>query len=116
MTISRRVQHNMDGIKMLAMCDDPKLLRKMIMNASDELIACLVECISKVLDKKVYISKPRKKKLSKHVKAIRKLGKTRSKTKARKILVQEGGGFFLPLLLGPVLTAATSLIADLILK
>jgi len=116
MKLSQRLLRNIEVIKVLARCDNPKVQRKIIQNANDDLIACLVECIFNVLQQKVYISKTRKKKLSKHANEIRKIGKTRSKREARGLLVQEGAGVFLPLILGPVLSAAASLVTDLLQK
>ena len=114
MKLSKRLLRNLEVIKILARCKDSDLQRKIILNASDDLIACLVECIYNVLQQKVYISKTRKKKLASHSSVIRKLGNTRSKQVARELLVQKGAGFFLPLLLGPVLSAATSVLSELI--
>lgn len=116
MRLSKRLLRNLNVIKVLAKCKDPVVQRKILENADDDLIACLVECVVNVLQQKVYISKDLTKKLSKHASEIRKIGKTRSRRTAKKILVQEGGGVFLPLLLGPVLTAATSVLSGLISK
>lgn len=114
MKLSQRLLRNIEVIKVLAKCNSPRTQKKIIQNASDDLIACLIECVVNILNQKVYISKPTKNKLSNHTKEIRKLGKTRSKRVARELLVQKGSGVFLPLLLGPVLTAATSVISGLL--
>ena len=114
MKLSKRLLRNIEVVKVLARCKDPDVQRKIILHASDDLIACLVECVYNVLQQKVYISKTRKKKLASHSSVIRQLASARSQTAARELLVQKGAGFFLPLLLGPVLTAATSVLSGLI--
>ena len=116
MKLSQRLLRNLEVVKILAKCKDPDVIKNIIKNGSDDLIACLVECVVNVLNQKVYISQVKKKQLSKHASEIRRLGKTRSRRVARDILVQQGSGIFLPLLLGPVLTAATSILSEVIRK
>jgi hypothetical protein len=64
----------------------------------------------------VYISKQAKNKLKRYANTLRKIHKTRNRPAARKLLVQEGRGVILPLVLGPILSATASLVGELLGK
>ena len=109
MAISKRVRDNLPLLKKLKSTRDPKERKKILESADKKLIGALIEVVANVLNRKVILKPEQVKKLSKHKKDFIKLGKTRSLTKGKEIIVQNGGSF-LPLLLGAVIPLITSLI------
>ena len=115
MKLSKRFRDNFGTLKKLKSIKDPKKLQQILKTADKKLIGTLIEITANILHKRIPLKPYQVKKLSNFKKDIVKLGKTRSYSQGRKILVQKGGSF-LPLLLGPIISAASGLIADLISK
>jgi hypothetical protein len=110
--MARRLRANLDELKVLKKAK-PKLRKNIIKAAENDLITCLAECSHNVLNGNIQLSNKDKTALKKHQKALRELAKRKlSTSKRRRILIQKGG--FLPALLGPILTVATTLLTDLL--
>ena len=110
-----RIKRNFASLKKLKKVKDKGNLKKSLKCANSDLIAAIVECAANLLENKVPVSYYHKRKLIKHKGDLLKLAKFRHSGPARNFLVQKGGAF-LPLLLAPALSAAASLLTDLILK
>jgi SAM-dependent MidA family methyltransferase len=107
-----RLKKHIDELKVLKKAK--RKLRQNILEAADnQLIRCLCECCYNVLNGNVKLSQKQKKTLQKHKHHLRNLSaKKTSQKKRRAILVQNGG--FLPALLAPILSVATTLISQLL--
>ena len=78
---------------------------------SSQLIRIICECCLNVLKGNVKLSKRDKERLKKHRNLLRQLAeKKRVSLKSKQVLIQKGGAAFLPLLLGPILSAITGLL------
>ena len=112
--MTRRLRANLDELKVLKKAK-PKLRKSILRTAENDLITCLSECSHNVLNGNIQLTKKDKRALRKHRKVLRQLAKRKVPTaKRRNILVQKGG--FLPALLAPILTVATTLLTSLISK
>ena len=112
--MTKRLRSNLDELKVLRKAK-PKLRKSIIRAAEKDLITCLSECSHNVLNGNIQLSAKDKKALKRHRKALRELAKKKlSTTKRRNLLVQRGG--FLPALLAPILTVATTLLTSLVSK
>jgi hypothetical protein len=112
--MARRLRANLDELKVLKKAK-PKLRKSILKAADNDLITCLSECSHNVLNGNIQLSNKDKAALNKHKKTLRELAKRKLSTaKRRKILLQKGG--FLPALLAPILTVATTLLTELISK
>lgn len=112
--MTKRLRANLDELKVLRKAK-PKLRKSILRAAENDLITCLSECSHNVLNGNVQLTKKDKQTLKKHRKTLRELAKKKLSTaKRRSILVQRGG--FLPALLAPILTVATTLLSSLISK
>ena len=110
--MSSRLQRNLKFLKALKKCRNRNILLK---NASDDSIACIVESLANILKGKLRLNKNQKSKLSKHIKVIRQISKTRSAPSARKIIIQKGGSI-LAVVLPLIVSAAASIIGRLFKK
>jgi len=107
---NKRLQRKLKTLSKIANCTDLEKRCKLLENADNATIACIIECIANVLYDRFHIKAKEKRELEKFATSIRKLSKIRSYSAAREELVQEGAGIFLPLLLEPILTAAAAVI------
>ena len=101
---------NHDFLKLLVKCTPAQ--RKAILKAVDDaLVKTICECVFNVLKETVPVSKPAKRKLLKHKKALTAIAeKITPLNKKKQILVQHGGNF-LSVLLPPVLRVLSSLLS-----
>ena len=91
----------------------PKVRRALLKEGDKDLIQCLCECCHNILNGHIKLLPKQKKLLQRHCKDLRALSSKRVKLgKKRQILVQKGG--FLPAVLAPILTIASSLIGGLL--
>ena len=108
--MARRLRKNHDFLKLLVKCT-PAQRKAILKAAEDALVRTICECYSTYLLKEtVPVSKPAKRKLLKHKKALTALAeKSTPLNKKKQILVQHGGNF-LSVLLPPVLRVLSSLL------
>ena len=117
MNFSKRLRRNLPLLKRLKNCKSPELRMKFLKNANVDFLICLIECINNVLHGRIHIKEGQKRKLKRHAESLRNLAKIRSKSLVRKKLVQTGSGIsLLPLVLGPIISAAAGLISELAAK
>ena len=109
LSMAQRLRKNHDFLKLLVKCTPAQ--RKAILKAADDaLVRTICECVFNVLKETVPVSKPAKRKLLKHKKALTALAeKSTPLNKKKQILVQHGGNF-LSVLLPPVLRVLSSLL------
>ena len=108
--MSALVRRNFDTLKVLRQAK-PKLQKAIIANGTNDLVLALAEVVSNVLNGNIKIPEGKRKILSRHKTAIRKIADKKTKVPAkRKLLVQRGG------FLATVLPAALSVLASLLLK
>ena len=84
-------------------------------NSSNELIACLVECIANIVRGNIPLTTKQKNCLRHYTRSLRKLSAVRDTAKAKKALYHQKGGF-LPAVLAPILAVAGSLLGEIIAK
>ena len=109
--MAQRLRKNHDFLKLLVKCTPAQ--RKAILKAADyALVRTICECVFNVLKETVPVSKPAKRKLLKHKKALTALAeKSTPLNKKKQILVQHGGNF-LSVLVPPVLRVSSSLLSQ----
>ena len=112
--MSLLLKHKLIELKTLKRIKCRKKRNKILKNASNDLIECIVQCAYNVLSGKVHLSAKDKNKLKPYSTVIRKLAEMRDVKPTRKLLIQRGG--FLPSLIAPVLTVAATLLSNLITK
>ena len=98
-------------LRALYLLDDEQrmlLLKRVIPN----LIKCLCECALNILLGNVPLKTRERKRLRKYADVLRKLADVRKRNK-KKIILQTGGGAFLPALLVPIVT---SVLSNLLIK
>lgn len=72
---------------------------KILQSAHKQLIKCICECVFNILKGNIALSTNEKRKLKKHQKVLRRIGTEQGTwSNKKKIIVQSGGGFLLPLL------------------
>lgn len=72
---------------------------KILRSAHKQLIKCICECVLNTLKGNINLSTKDKQKLKRHQKVLRKIGSEQGTwSNKKKIIVQSGGGFLLPLL------------------
>ena len=117
MKASSRLKRNLPLLKRLKNCKDPGLRTQMLKNADIDFLICIIECINNVLRGRINIKESQRNKLKKHAEVLRKLSKVRSKRLVRQKLIQTGSGLsIIPLILGPVISAAAGLLSEIIAK
>ena len=80
-------------------CQNPKFRKELLRHADNELVKCICQSATKVLDGSLPISSAEKRKLKKYKRTLRKLrGSKKSLSSKKKIIVQTGGGFLLGLI------------------
>lgn len=83
----------------------PKLRRALIQHAHKDLIRCICECALNLLHGNIPLKDCEKSKLCKHKKILRKLADRKQSLIRKKKILNQKGGAFLPLLLGPLISA-----------
>lgn len=99
--------HELEVLKSCKKCQRDEFLKK----SSPDLIKCICEVCLNILNGNIPLTSEQKKKLESHRNFMRFLVKNKGKnftTQKRAAIVQKGG--FLPLILGPLLTIAASLL------
>lgn len=87
----------------------PKLRKSILENADIHVIRTLIECIQNTLNGNVRLGQNEIKKIKRFKKVLRELLNSKCKLeKKRKLIIQSGGGAFLPILLAPIVSAAIS--------
>lgn len=72
---------------------------KILRTAHKQLVKCICDCVLNTLNGNVKINDQQKKKLKRHQKVLREIGAEKgSWGQKKKVIVQSGGGFLLPLL------------------
>jgi len=100
----KTVETNKEFLRRYIHCNH-KYKPKIIQQASPEQIRCLCEVTLNVLNCNVPFKKSNLKKLEKHRHLIRKIALHKQAVESkRKLLSQEGSGFFLPLLVSAALS------------
>lgn len=95
----------------------PKLLKAIVKESSPTLIKLLCEFIYNILRGNVQLNAGVQKKLRQYKKELRcMVCRKRSLAAKRHILIQRGGGIFLPLVIGSVLSGLTGSLTDKILS
>ena len=80
-------------------CQPPHFRKKLLIHADGELIRCICQCATKVLDGSIPITNDDKKKLKKYKRTLRQLREPQKTLSAkRKTIIQTGGGFLLSLI------------------
>jgi hypothetical protein len=80
-------------------CQPPKFRKKLLQHADGELVKCICQCASKVLDGTIPITSGEKRKLKKYKRMLRMLRNNKKGLQVKKkIIVQSGGGFLLSLI------------------
>ena len=100
--MSQRVNKYKHHLKFLAECDR-KHCSHILKSADRELVKCICECALNVLNGNIPLDITQKRKLNKYKQQLRQLSSNKSILQKRKI-IQTGSGF-LPLLLGPIISA-----------
>lgn len=85
----------------------PRLRKSILENADIQLIKTLIECVQNTLSGNVPLNQNEIKKLKRFKTVLRVLLNSKCKLeKKRKLIIQSGGGAFLPVLLAPIVSAA----------
>jgi hypothetical protein len=114
-----RFNRHFDHVKAVAV-DSTKRRQALLESSTDAQIRCICECVYNVINGKVPFDEEEKSKLLPYRDVMTKLldrNEKRTKKfwrKKKRLLVQKGG--FLPLILGPLLGVAGSLLTDLITR
>lgn len=103
----REVVKNADLLKALAKLK-PKQRVAFLKTADKEIVQCLCGCALNVIKGRVPINSAQRKKLSLHKRLLRKLVLRKGGWKSKKKILIQKGGNFIPLILGPVLSAVLS--------
>lgn len=90
----------------------PKIRRALLEKANLDFIKSIVECIENVLKGNIELRKKCKDKLRRYKSILRKIFSSGNKLRAKKKLIVQNGGSFLPALLPPVI----SILADQLMK
>jgi hypothetical protein len=101
----KRIKKNYHALNVLKSAQ-PKLRNAKISNCNRELFNCISECILNVLNGNLKVSDCAKQKLRKHKSVLRKVADKRVTPSAKKRLINQRGGFFLPLLSAALPTLA----------
>ena len=92
-------------VKYLAVCKNPKVLREVLRTAPDEVVKIICNIALNALKGDVQLSASQRKLFKKHKATFIALCKrSKSIRQKRKLLIQKGGGFFIPALIGGLLS------------
>ena len=92
----KRIKSNYHAIKLLK-SSQPKLRKAIISNCNRELFNCISECILNVLKANLKVSESAKQKLRKHKSLFLKVADNRVTPSAKNRLINQRGGYLLPL-------------------
>jgi len=102
-------------LKYLTICRDPKAFRSVVCSASDRVIKAICNAALNVERGAIHLSRRLKYLFSEHRKEISKLTSLRVSLKSkRKILQQQGSGFFIPALIGAAIQGLGGLLGTLL--
>lgn len=101
--MTHRVKAHKEFLRALH-CLKPKYRKVLLGACNKEEIDCICECIYNVLKGKIPLQDEHKNKLDKYKNVLRKLV-SKTKNKARKNIIIQKGGTFLPIILSTVLGA-----------
>lgn len=90
----------------------PRKRRFLLEKANLQFIKSIVECIENVMSGNIQLKRKCKEKLKKHKSVLRKIFNSGNKLKAKKDIIVQSGGAFLPALLVPVI----SILAEQLIK
>src|SRR5215468_6682682 len=93
----KRIKSNLSTLKLLKTAE-PKFRKAIISKCGPDLLRCISEVCLNVLRDNVPLSSSSKKKLKKYKGQIRKVASKRVSTAKKKKLINQKGGFLLPLL------------------
>jgi hypothetical protein len=80
-------------------CQGGKFRKQLLKHADGELVKCICQCASKVLDGSIPITSVEKKRLKKYKRTLRQLRDSKKSVEGKKkIIVQTGGGFLFSLI------------------
>ena len=80
-------------------CQTPKFRKQLLKHADGELVKCICQSATKVLDGTLSITRKEKNKLKKYKRTLRHLRNSKkSLAGKKKVIVQSGGGFLLSLI------------------
>ena len=80
-------------------CQKPKFRKNLLKHADNEMVKCICQSASKVLDGTIPVTAQERGKLKKYKKILRLLRNSKKSLSAKKkIIVQSGGGFLLSLI------------------
>lgn len=103
----REIVNNADLLKVLSKLK-PQQRLAFLKSADKKLVRLLCECSLNLIKGKVPVNSAQKQKLSRYKQLLRRLTKKTGGWKSkRKILTQKGGNF-IPLIIGPILSAVLS--------
>lgn len=112
---SDRLNRNLQAIQTLS--NSKRKQRDILLqHANRDLIDCVCDCAHNILKGNVPLKEAEFKYLNKYRCSLRKLSNKKLKSKERKDLIINQRGGFLPQLLIPVISVASSLLADAIIK
>ena len=117
--MTERLRRHIDILRAIKSCSK-KQRKALLESASKDQVHCLCECVLNVLNGNVPIDCKKKEKLRKYKKVLYQLSIRKGKKKKgywankKNLLIQRGG--FLPVLLGPILGIASSILSNLISK
>lgn len=101
--MTKRVISHLSKLEKL-MKAKPKKRRVLLQKASLLFIKTLVECVENVMSGNIQLKSECKEKLRKYKSILRKIFNSENKLKAKKEIIIQNGGAFIPALLAPVVT------------
>lgn len=112
--MTERFRKNIDFLKLLCR-KNPGLRSKILRGCDNDLIRCLSDCCQNIIKGNVPLNPSQTKALRRHRDTIRTVAKKRVALKdKRQLLLQKGGA--LPALLIPILSIASTILADIVTK
>jgi len=104
----KRIKSNYHTLQVLKTAQ-PKLRKAIISNSNRELVHCISECILNILNGNLKLTDCSKRKLRKHKTVLRKVADKKVSASVKKRLINQRGGFLLPLLSAVLPTLANLL-------
>jgi len=104
----KRIKSNYRTLQVLKTAQ-PKLRKAIISNSNRELVNCISECILNILNCNLKLTDCSKRKLRKHKTVLRKVADKQVSASVKKRLINQRGGFILPLLSAVLPTLASLL-------
>ena len=98
------LKHHYNELRALCKCKGKKR-RMLLQHASGNLIRTVAQVGKNLLKGNIKLSDHQKRRLRRHKKTLHALSMKRSSLKSKRRLLMQKGGAFLPLLLGPILSA-----------